>query len=70
MDLQLRDEVAVVIGGASGIGRAIAEEFAAEGATIVLVDIVTSVHDVAAEIRRDHGVPVKSSTADVAPSAP
>jgi 2-hydroxycyclohexanecarboxyl-CoA dehydrogenase len=39
MDLGLRDRVAVVIGGASGIGKAIASAFVAEGAKAALVDI-------------------------------
>jgi NAD(P)-dependent dehydrogenase (short-subunit alcohol dehydrogenase family) len=66
MDLQLRDEVAVVIGAASGIGRAIAEEFAAEGAKLTLVDIASSVHEVAAEIQREYPATAGAVTADAA----
>ena len=40
MDLGLRDAVVVVVGGASGIGQAIAVEFEAEKARVALVDIV------------------------------
>jgi NAD(P)-dependent dehydrogenase (short-subunit alcohol dehydrogenase family) len=65
MDLQLRDEVAVVIGGASGIGKAIAEEYAAEGAKVILVDIAPSIQDVAAEIQRVHSATTGTRTADV-----
>jgi NAD(P)-dependent dehydrogenase (short-subunit alcohol dehydrogenase family) len=36
---QLRDKVAVVTGAASGIGRAMAERFAAEGMKVVLADV-------------------------------
>lgn len=36
---ELRDRVAVVTGAASGIGRAMAERFAAEGMRVVLADI-------------------------------
>lgn len=38
MDLQLRDTVAVVVGGAQGIGWAIARAFQAEGAAVVVLD--------------------------------
>ena len=38
MDLQLAGDVAVVLGGAQGLGYAIAAAFAAEGAQVVIVD--------------------------------
>ena len=37
--MKLKDQVAVITGGAQGIGQAIAEAFAAEGARIVVSDI-------------------------------
>ena len=37
--LRLKDRVAVITGSAQGIGYAIAEVFAAEGAKVVVVDV-------------------------------
>ena len=37
--MRLKDKVAVVTGAAGGIGRAVAERFAAEGAKVVICDI-------------------------------
>jgi 2-hydroxycyclohexanecarboxyl-CoA dehydrogenase len=50
MDLELRDEAAVVFGAASGIGRAIAVAFANEGAAVTLVDRDQRVQAAAVEI--------------------
>ncbi|MBW2461089.1 MAG: SDR family oxidoreductase, partial [Deltaproteobacteria bacterium] len=54
---ELRGKVAVVTGAAGGIGRAIAEGLASEGATLCLVDVRAEALETAArELGRDHEV--------------
>lgn len=48
MDLQLRDKVVIVTGGASGIGLVTARTFAAEGARLVLGDVNAAALDTVA----------------------
>jgi NAD(P)-dependent dehydrogenase (short-subunit alcohol dehydrogenase family) len=50
MDLDLKDKVAVVVGAASGIGRAVATQFAAEGCRVCWLDKAEDVETTAQEL--------------------
>jgi 2-hydroxycyclohexanecarboxyl-CoA dehydrogenase len=50
MELSLKGQVAVVIGGASGIGLAIAKEFAREGCRVGVIDRAAETDSVAAQL--------------------
>lgn len=65
MDLQLAHQPAIIIGAAQGIGRAIAEAFAREGARVGLIDRDPRVSETAAEIAAATGATVVAETADV-----
>jgi NAD(P)-dependent dehydrogenase (short-subunit alcohol dehydrogenase family) len=65
MDLGFRGQVAVVVGAASGIGRAIAAAFAAEGAQVVLADRAATVTETAQELAARSGVQTLGVVADV-----
>ena len=53
MDQRFDGQVAVVTGGAGGIGRAAAQRFAADGAKVVLVDLAgTELAESAAAVER------------------
>ena len=63
----LKDYVALITGGGSGIGRAVAERFVAEGASVVIVgrkaEQLAEVVEACADPSRIHGIPadVRSS---------
>jgi NAD(P)-dependent dehydrogenase (short-subunit alcohol dehydrogenase family) len=63
--LEFEDRVAVVTGAASGIGRAMAERFAAEGMRVVVADIEESALESAANEMRANGATVLAIKTDV-----
>ncbi|MGH9024843.1 MAG: SDR family NAD(P)-dependent oxidoreductase [Acidimicrobiia bacterium] len=63
---QLRDKTAVITGGASGIGFALAERFAAEGMRLVLADIEEVALEGAAKRIADADAEVLAVPTDVA----
>jgi NAD(P)-dependent dehydrogenase (short-subunit alcohol dehydrogenase family) len=63
---QFRDRVAVVTGAASGIGRALAARFAAEGMRVVLADIEEAALEPAVAGLRSRGARVIGVRTDVA----
>ena len=62
---ELKDKVVVITGGASGIGRALADRFAAEGSKIVLADIEPGALEEAAAELRAGGTTVLAVPTDV-----
>lgn len=64
---EFRDRTAVVTGGASGIGLALARALVAEGANVVVADIEQSALDAAiAELESDAVLGVRTDVADAA----
>ncbi|NEX62526.1 SDR family NAD(P)-dependent oxidoreductase [Noviherbaspirillum galbum] len=65
--MKLKEKVAVITGASRGIGRAIAETFAREGASVVLADIDgKACVDAASQIAETHGSPTLAVKVDVA----
>jgi NAD(P)-dependent dehydrogenase (short-subunit alcohol dehydrogenase family) len=64
MDLQLRGDTAVVVGAARGIGRAIARQFALEGADVALIDRDAEVAAAAQALADEGGVRASALVGD------
>lgn len=69
MDLQLKGHVAIVTGGASGIGLAIARGFAAEGCHVALWDRAPQVTERAGDLAAEFAVRTIGLQVDVADEA-
>ena len=61
----LKDRVAIITGGASGIGRGVAQRFAREGAKLMLVDLDPAGLDETAAQVKDAGAEAETFEADV-----
>ena len=67
--MRLQDRVAVITGGGSGIGQAIAYRFAKEGAAIVAADLIPERADTTAKAIQASGGRAIAVKADVAKEA-
>ena len=64
-EVNCNDKVAIVVGGGSGIGRATAELFAAQGASVAVADVKKSGAAETAEIVRSSGAKVSEHVCDI-----
>ena len=65
MDLALDNQIAVIVGAAQGIGQAIAQAFAAEGAHVALIDRAATVAGTGQALQANHTGKVLALIADV-----
>jgi 2-hydroxycyclohexanecarboxyl-CoA dehydrogenase len=68
MELELKGDVAVVTGGASGIGWACAHSLAREGCKVALWDLSAEVEERAATLTRQFDLPSLGKTVDISES--
>ena len=66
MDTGLGGQVVAILGAAGGIGRAMAEGFAAESCSLSLIDRQPSVLELATELQRRYAVPCTANVVDAA----
>ncbi|MEP5155055.1 SDR family oxidoreductase [Planktotalea sp.] len=70
MDLGLKGKTALIMGGSQGLGLAIAERLAAEGADLILSSRrAETLEEVAASLRAEHGVTVRTNALDLTDTA-
>src|SRR5438552_2776895 len=69
MELELDGHIAVVTGGASGIGLACARGFAREGCRVALWDVSPDVNNIAAVLSKEFGHPSAGLVVDVSSQA-
>ena len=68
--MDVKEQVVLVTGGARGIGKAIAENFAKKGAHLVIADIsLSSAEETSREIAAANGVRTMALALDVSKSA-
>ena len=53
--MRLKNKIAIVTGGARGIGQAVSELFAKEGATVIIMDLLPQGQAVADGIKASGG---------------